>query len=411
MEAAAAATADTGPGLEISVEHIGVDRVEEPEPEPDASSAVAAGGATAGAARLSAGPDGDLVTAEEVDSGAPERHPQYDDANTADEDIKAEPEPELQPAGSRIESGHSNSHVARAVMRRESSVLDDAHMERIHAIVPRAWYSMATIRFFVSCGWLKLTDDGLTSDRKQAWIHLNSNVSLISTLMFTVAVAGLMFAPEFEFNGALRNSYFTRLHIVYGYFWCFATFCELFASFISLLFLVGANEVENPMQHDHFEKAMGKDVMLLPIRLTVLGFVCMYVALVTHLILTYGQEMACGCVALCMIFMFPFVWAGLKMTWAMMLAHHTDKSIFVGAGCSVAEDEMKRLQKFLLGISFKSVNPDTAAFMLYSQAIDYDLLVLMSDEDICHIPGIAFGDLLRIRAKVASVRRPTSTTK
>merc|ERR1719326_1903070 len=72
---------------------------------------------------------------------------------------------------------------------------------------------------------------------------------------------------------------------------------------------------------------------------------------------------------------------------------------------------MKRLQKFLLGISFKSVNPDTAAFMLYSQAIDYDLLVQMSDEDICHIPGIAFGDLLRIRAKVASVRRPASTKK
>ena len=137
-------------------------------------------------------------------------------------------------------------------------MLDDAHMERIHAIVPRAWYSMS--------------DDPLLrlvrlAQAHRRWLDLGPQASVDppqlerqSDQHAHVHGGGRRadVRARVRIQWRAQELYFTRLHIVYGYFWCFATFCELFASFISLLFLVGANEVENPMQRDHFEKRWAK---------------------------------------------------------------------------------------------------------------------------------------------------------
>ena len=188
--------------------------------------------------------------------------------------------------------------------------------EKMVANPPYAFWSYATCKFFVSFGWMRVGDYAC-EDRCAAHVAEHSNLSLISTLFFTVAISGMFLAPEFDPDpGTVRFLDFEdadqlrarRLHISYGYVWCWAAFCFLFSSISSVVMLMATNEINNEIQFDYFEKKMGPLAMRLPFMATFVGFLFQNVGLVLHLVIIYGNDMAWCCIGICVLFVLPFIY-------------------------------------------------------------------------------------------------------
>ncbi len=255
--------------------------------------------------------------------------------------------------------------------------------------------------------WLRIGDTG-NFHKRDSYVSEHTNISLISTLLFTVAVSGMFMAPEWTDWASIDDEDSWRLkhlHEAYGFFWCFATFCELSASFISLIFLIGSNEINTEVQFEHFQLASGI-ALRLPFVLSFAGFLFMYVGLVLHLVLTYGDTMAFCCVLTCFFFMFPFFYAFLRMTWALLVVHKTETHIkkLQGIDHGAIEKVVKDVRYFLSGVTFMQMDVETISHTLIHQGINVKLLLCMKDEDFTSIPALGFGDAIRIREAAAKQR-------
>ena len=131
--------------------------------------------------------------------------------------------------------------------------------------------------------WLRIGDTG-NFHKRDSYVSEHTNISLISTLLFTVAVSGMFMAPEWTDWASIDDEDSWRLkhlHEAYGFFWCFATFCELSASFISLIFLIGSNEINTEVQFEHFQLASGI-ALRLPFVLSFAAYDVLHVALLYY---------------------------------------------------------------------------------------------------------------------------------
>ena len=312
--------------------------------------------------------------------------------------------------------------------------------EKMVANPPRAFWSFSTCVFFCTFGWMRVGDYAC-EDRKGAHVAEHSNLSLISTLFFTVAISGMFLAPEFDPEVGhgrfidmedLEQLRARRLHIVYGYVWCWAAFCFLFSSISSVVMLMATNEINNEVQFDFFEKKMGPLAMRLPFIGTFIGFLFQLVGLVLHLVIIYGNDMAWCCISICSLFVIPFIYQASRAVaperafgeiagpsslpsaaaqvnqtaWSLAHVHCTDARLLYA--------DFDDLVAFLkgdgnLGDLCEIPNAEVIAQKLSILDIDKHLLLLMSDDELAAIPTIAFGDVIRLKRLVAEMRSRSET--
>ena len=190
----------------------------------------------------------------------------------------------------------------RAAMERHASkiqgkedIMEEYEKDMIKS-TGHSFCSLQALGAFFSLEWLHF-GDARTSDRKATFLFEHSNLSLISALLFTVAGAGFLITHEFEEEDMSTRT--KILHKLFGFFWCFSTFSSLFGASISLIYLLGANEINTSLQFETFENYMHLWLRV-PFALALLGFLFMYIGLVIYLILIFGKDMYICCIIICL---------------------------------------------------------------------------------------------------------------
>lgn len=264
--------------------------------------------------------------------------------------------------------------------------------------------SLQALGAFFTLEWLHF-GDARTADRKGTFLFEHSNLSLISALLFTVAAAGFLVSHDLEHPN-------TMLHQMFAFFWCFSTFSSLMGACISLIYLLGANEINTALQFEMFEADM--DLWLrVPFALALAGFFFMYIGLVIYLIIIYNEEMYICCIIICMSFIFIGFASMFQMTWALKRVFFAE-TWFVKKGLAdtraTVEESEEEIQEFLKGIKFHTTDKATVARELTHQGIDLALLKTMTREDFYQLKNIALGEVLRIIAHASAKTAPTELT-
>lgn len=304
------------------------------------------------------------------------------------------------PSNNRVHRASSTESHKQYALERMSSTRtlidwdEDKFVDEMTAATGHSFYSLQTLEAFFTLDWLHLGDTR-TKNRKATFLYEHSNLSLISALLFTVAAAGFLTAHELEDRDNVK-------HQMFAFFWCFSTFASLIGAFVSLMFLLGANEINTALQFEEFEKNM-HGWLKVPFGMAFMGFTFMYIGLVLYLTLIYGTEMYLCCIIACMLFIGVGASSMLQMTWVLKRVFFTEtylEKLGITDTHETIDALESELKSFLRDLTFHTTDRSTVARELTRQAIDLNMLKSMDDDEFYQIKDIPLGEILKIKAHV-----------